>query len=134
MQISYPQNDAIYPLQLECPCCGHRTVVTRAEHHYVCLNCHWQRNLSWGGIPNPGERPVLRHHPIFDGSDLWLGRGLVGNLSAADKLKLIAPPSPLRPSPESLVSSALWGWRWCAPAGEADRGLGQRSPARQIAV
>ncbi|MBU6228623.1 MAG: hypothetical protein KGQ93_02885 [Cyanobacteria bacterium REEB459] len=55
MQISYPQNDAIYPLQLECPCCGHRTVVTRAEHHYVCLNCHWQRNLSWGGSRTLGN-------------------------------------------------------------------------------
>lgn len=55
MQTSYPQNDAIYPLQLECPCCGHRAVVTRAEHHYVCLSCNWQRDVSRGGPPTLGN-------------------------------------------------------------------------------
>ncbi|MFZ4641596.1 MAG: NADH pyrophosphatase zinc ribbon domain-containing protein [Nodosilinea sp.] len=55
MKILYPQDDTLHPLQLECPRCGHRTVVTRAEHHYVCLNCNWERNVSRGGLPTLGN-------------------------------------------------------------------------------
>jgi|688.fasta_scaffold03316_17 transposase-like protein len=52
MQILYPQDD---PHRLECPHCGLRTVVTRTQHHYICLNCRWERNVSRGGPPTMGD-------------------------------------------------------------------------------
>ena len=55
MKILYPQDDTLHPLQLECPHCGLRTVVTRTQHHYICLNCRWERNVSRGGSPTLGD-------------------------------------------------------------------------------
>jgi hypothetical protein len=31
---------------VECPKCGKHTVVRQSEHHYLCLNCDFQRDLS----------------------------------------------------------------------------------------
>lgn len=31
---------------IACPHCGKHTVVMRTQDHYVCLSCHWQRNLA----------------------------------------------------------------------------------------
>ncbi|MGB7088382.1 MAG: hypothetical protein WBD47_22695 [Phormidesmis sp.] len=40
---------------LECPRCGHHSIVTHGESRYVCLNCHWQRDVDggWGDGPPP---------------------------------------------------------------------------------
>lgn len=40
-------DDNSHPHHLECPRCGGRhTIVTKAESHYVCLRCGWERDLS----------------------------------------------------------------------------------------
>ncbi|MGC1306486.1 MAG: hypothetical protein WA885_04595 [Phormidesmis sp.] len=40
---------------LECPRCGHHSIVAQGESKYSCLNCNWQRDVddSWGELPFP---------------------------------------------------------------------------------
>lgn len=39
---------------IACPHCGKHTVVMRTQDHYVCLSCHWQRNLAQESNFPPG--------------------------------------------------------------------------------
>lgn len=49
--VSHP----LHPHHLECPRCGHHSVVVQNGNHYICLRCNWQRNVSeeWGCLPWP---------------------------------------------------------------------------------
>ncbi|MBW4481984.1 MAG: hypothetical protein KME14_05540 [Tildeniella torsiva UHER 1998/13D] len=47
MLINHPDSaHPQHPHHLECPHCGRHAVVTKAESHYVCLNCSWERDLT----------------------------------------------------------------------------------------
>ncbi|MFM7450583.1 MAG: hypothetical protein ACKO24_18525 [Leptolyngbyaceae cyanobacterium] len=48
-------NNDSHVFELQCPRCGHRAVVTKAEHHYVCLNCGWERNISQDRLSGMAE-------------------------------------------------------------------------------
>ena len=38
---------------LECPRCGHRSVVAHGEGRYACVRCGWHRDVSenWEPVP-----------------------------------------------------------------------------------
>ncbi|MEM6868984.1 MAG: hypothetical protein AAF528_11450 [Cyanobacteria bacterium P01_C01_bin.121] len=40
---------------IECPRCGHHSVVNYGEGRYSCLRCSWQRDVSrnWEPVPIP---------------------------------------------------------------------------------
>ena len=39
---------------LECPRCGHHSIVSHAEGKYACLRCNWQRDVvhGWDEMPS----------------------------------------------------------------------------------
>jgi ribosomal protein S27AE len=41
---------------LECPRCGHHSIVAHGEGRYVCLRCNWQRNV---GTDSEGMPPLV---------------------------------------------------------------------------
>jgi len=53
----YPNPDDYYDnaRHIECPRCGHHSVVSHGEGRYNCLNCSWQRDVSrnWEPVPIP---------------------------------------------------------------------------------